>query len=314
MDPEEWEREADQVAAQLHSRIDDLEGTLSPEPAISDVQGFWPRVKQLNEALRTAPAIKLEDKLAVQRRLNELCHRARRQQRRLAETRKAQERELRDAIGAANEGLAAATTIEELHEIRADVALLRRRITETPKVVAQRVWPAWQAVNQRAWEKLNAEWASNEGQLRAALDEADAALERGDVRSAKEAIKRFHAEVPRRECSHGALKVLRSRATSLWERGNALGQQKHTRYLEQAARRVTYWRQQRERQQRAREAIEREILRLEAQMAAAGTDVGAALVRGQLESRRKALADLEAQERGLDERIAATTATLEGSE
>src|SRR5690348_14428099 len=83
MSPEEWERRADKFAAAATAELTELENRFWPEPEHGSFRGFWPVVRSLNERVRIAPAIKLDDKLTLQHRINELCQRARRDQRQL---------------------------------------------------------------------------------------------------------------------------------------------------------------------------------------------------------------------------------------
>src|SRR5919202_2459726 len=118
MDPAEWEQRADQIAAELGESVSHIEDEFWPEPPGGSFRQFWPRVKELNEQVRTAPAIKLDDKLQLQHRLNELCHRARLDQKRLQDERDAAERELRDAMDLARENLSESTTVDQVKEAR----------------------------------------------------------------------------------------------------------------------------------------------------------------------------------------------------
>jgi hypothetical protein len=227
----------------------------------------------------------------------------------------AREHELQEALGFAGESLSAASTVDEMKEVRSDLALLRERVVAEskrhPSRHNQTLWQTWQETNQAAWAKLNALWETNEQVLGAVLDRADEALRTGDVRSAKESIKRFHADAATLECSHRALRTLRTRAGSLWQQANDVGREKHQRYLEQAGKRVEQWRHARDRQVRMRSALEQQIAQLERQALAAPTDVGAALLRGQLEDRRRALSRLESEARELQSRIDAAEVALQ---
>lgn len=299
---EVWEQQADAAALALSEEVDRLEGRW-PEPTDS-FRAFWSSVKDLNERIRTAPAIKLDDKLRLQHRVNELCHRARTEQRQRVERQRALESKLAEGLDLAQETLAESTTLPAVQEVRADLALLRSQIeSASAQLRRSGIWERWQEINHAAWTKLTELWAENERVLAEVLDDAEARVQRSDARGAKDTIKRFHAASADLECSHRALKALRGRAHEIWKRADEIGREKHARYLEQAAGRVERWRQAQGRRQRQRAGIEREITLLERQLDRSLTGVGQALLRGQIEERRKALAALQTEEQELERQI-----------
>lgn len=313
MEPTEWEQQADRAAVELGAEVSALESAYWPDPPGKSFRSFWPQVKDLNERVRTAPAIKLDDKLRLQHHLNELCHRARVDGKRLRDEREARERELMDALTLAGETLEDARSIDEIQEVRSYIAALRERVTAASREVrASALWSRWQALNQAAWAKLNETWTANEAILRATLDEAEHLLDAGNVREAKEAIKRFHTESATHQCSHQSLRNLRAQSTGLWQRANDLGREKHARYVEHTAKRIEQWRSVLHHHQRVRSALEREIAQLERQTSAAGTQIAAALLRGQLEQRRRELTRLETEDRDLEKRIEAAETAAAG--
>jgi hypothetical protein len=74
---------------------------------------------------------------------------------------------------------------------------------------------------------------------------------------------------------------------------------------------VELWPPAHDRQEREIVALEQEIGLLERQVAAAPTDVGAALLRGRLADRRRALSRLENEKRDLERRIESTQVALQ---
>lgn len=312
MEADEWERQADAAAAELGGEIDRLEASW-PAPSGS-FRSFWSSVKDLNERIRTAPAIKLDDKLALQHRVNELCHRARGEQRQRTEQARALEARLSEGLLLAGEGLAEAMTIAAIQEVRADLALLRSQIeTSSGQLRRSGLWERWQELNHAAWTRLNELWNDNRNVLAAILDEAESCASRGDARGAKETVKRFHATSAELECSHRDLRALRGRAHEIWTKADEIGREKHARYIEQAAGRVERWRQAQARRNRQRMSIERDLVVLQRELDRASTGVGQALLRGQIEERRKALTALESEERDLQRQIEDTERVLSGS-
>lgn len=317
MDALEWQQLADRVAGGLSQEIVALEQEFWPEPPGGSFRAFWTGIRDLNERVRTAPAIKLDDKLALQHRINELCQRARQAQRALQQRRDAEKQELLDAIALAAETLSEVVAVAAVQEVRHELAALRQRITSldamTRREDRQQIWEAWQRTNQAAWERLNAMWEDNERGLTTLLDRAEDYVKAGEPRPAKDCIKSFHAAVPTLECSHRAIRSLRIRANDLWQAADAVAREKHAAYLANVARRIRYWQAALQQNERERADLAFQIADLEARAGQAATDVGAALVRGQLAERRRALANLEAADRDLARQLEAADLALRES-
>ena len=299
MDPLEWQRLADEAAVRLDEEIAELENSFwSSELPQRSFRAFWTRLRDLNDRVRTAPAIKLDDKLHLQHRLGELSQRARRDQKQLKESVAQRKQELLEDIRLARDSLSEASTVEDTQEVRSDLAALRKRISASDVPFRpderQDIWQTWQEANQEAWDRLNQQWSVNERYLSSILDEAQQHVETGEPRLAKERVKAFHSAVSAHECSHAALRALRSRANALWRDADELGRQRHEAYLANLGKRMDYWRRTRERNARVRTQLAAEIAELEQRATSAATDVGAALARGQLAERRRALSEIEA--------------------
>jgi hypothetical protein len=99
------------------------------------------------------------------------------------------------------------------------------------------------------------------------------------------------------------MKKLRSRARQLWERATAASKEQHEAYVVIARKRLDYLRTLADRAAQNRRKVESEVSVLEAKLQQAQTDVAAALLRGQLEERRKQLRRLDAESAGLVQRI-----------
>ena len=315
MDPAEWEELADRVAVQLQQSISLFEERVWPLPVDRFGQAFWPHVRELNERVRTAPAIKLDDKLALHRRLNELCHRARQHQKILQQQAVRERDELHDSIALVRETLESELSIQQLHELRAELLALRDRLrsggSTLRRIDRQHTWQAWQQTNQLAWCRLNELWKESELKLTVILNEAEELLAAGDTRAAKNTIKAFHVGAVSHECSHAMLRALRSAANRLWEQADARAREKHQAYLEHARSRLGSWRAAQQRNSRRLMDIEEEIAQLERQAGMASTDVAAAMTRGQIAERRRALAEAEAVNRALEQRISSVSLALE---
>lgn len=272
-------------------------------------------MRDLQQRSSTAPAIALDDKLGLLERLRAAGHRLRQEQKAARQHASRWRAALVDALHLGDEALAAADSVESVQEVRADLALLRKRIEEeghsVDRATRETVWNHWQETNQRAWQALNDRWNENEEHLRTVLEDARSRVRAGDPAAARERIRTFHASVAEHECSHRALRELRGLAATLWAEAEDLSRSKRESYRRWAGQRLEGWRRARERLSRERRTIEAEIEALERQAAGTPTDVGAALLRGRLAERRKALDDLDLENRTLADQIERVEASLQ---
>src|SRR5436305_6759968 len=67
-DWQEWQIRADEVAARLRLEVDALDADFFGETPGGNLRNFWPRYRDLKERVRVAPAIKLDDKLDLEKR------------------------------------------------------------------------------------------------------------------------------------------------------------------------------------------------------------------------------------------------------
>jgi hypothetical protein len=278
------------------------------------LQPFWVRVRELNERVRTAPAIKLDDKMALQHRLNDLCQKAREHQKDVQQRANVVKRELLDGLTLVRDALEGDPLLPQVHEVRADLQVIRDRLNSAHGLLRradrEEVWRRWQELNQAAWERLNALWRANEQRLGSGLDEVVNLIAAGDVRSAKDRVKTFHQQASELECSHQGLRRLRSRANTLWREANERARQKHEAYLANVGKRLDSWRALRHRNALAMATITDEISRLEYQAGNASTPVAAAMLRGQVAERRRALLEVQAADRDLEQRISSAESAL----
>jgi hypothetical protein len=277
----------------------------------------WDTLRDLQQRVSSAPAIALDDKLGLLQRLRAAGHRLREEQRAARQHASRWRTALNDALQLGEEALGAADSIESVQEVRADLALLRKRIEEeghsVDRATRENVWNRWQETNQRAWQALNDRWGENEAYLRGLLEEARTRVGAGDPGGARERIRTFHSGVATHQCSHRALRELRALAATLWSEAEAVSQAKRESYRRWAGQRLEGWKRARERLARERRAIESEIQALERQSAGTPTDVGAALLRGRLAERRKMLEELEAADDKLAEQIGRAETSLPGA-
>lgn len=302
----EWERQADAFALEAHACIDQLERDFLAERVNSPYRRFWEQVRELNERVRVAPAIKLDDKQTLQRRINTLCQQVRQQQKIQHERAAAWQADMLQVLGLAEAGLGGAESIGEIQEIREDLTRIRARLDEDPgtdRRARQQVWDAWQGLNRASWEKLTDLWQHNEEALTALLQQAEQRLEARDARGGRELIKDLQRRLNDEPCSRAASLQLRARARSLWQQSTQVAQEKREKYLAFLTRQIPSWQTAITRSERRRGELEREIGELERLAAAPGTAVGTALLRGQLEDRRRQLTDLLAQQEDLQKKL-----------
>ena len=152
--------------------------------------------------------------------------------------------------------------------------------------------------------------AQNEGTLSALLDDAENSISSGDPRRSKDLIKAFHTQAAQLECPRNALRPLRARAHQLWQEADEIAKQKHADYLVHAQKRLRQMQDQYRRNAQTAEGISRDVAMLEKRWREATTDVAAAMVRGQLAERRRALADLAAFNQSLKAKMHGFKLTL----
>lgn len=306
--------DADVVAQEIETQLDALELAYVIEK-VRTYRHFWDSVRALNERMRATPVLDPDDVADLRRRINTICQQVRQEQRQARERSAAWRAEMLGILGLATDGIADATNPSELHEIREDLTHLRARITDATVDAArsarQEVWEAWQTANRTSWEKLNEFWRENESSLGAVLDQAEERLESGDTRGAKELVKSFQSRIGTAECSRAAAGRLRARSRALWARASDAGRERHDKYVQHLERQVPMWRSAQMRVQRRQADLRQQIGELERLASAPGTAVATALLRGQLEERRRQLADAQAQERDLNEKLARAESALQ---
>lgn len=284
------------TAGQFESEARLLDERIGSRTPIS-FRDTWSQIHDLQERVRSAPALSPDDVAGLQSDLRAIAVALRERQKSARKQANAVRSSLRESIDLAREAVDAAQSIADLHETRADLLLIKERLTKDGHVLdratRQVLWQSLQAVNQKAWDGLTAAWEDNRRALEEMLQQAAARLEARDARAAREQIKVFHTTLGEVECNRRAQHELQAAARRLWQQSTELAQEKRAAYLVHAARRVEDWKRALRRQDATRRELEADVRTLEQQASTASTDVAAALVRGQLNERRKALRDLE---------------------
>lgn len=145
-DWQQWQLRADQIAADLGRELDVLDQEFFSESGDQSFRRFWPRFRDLKERVRTAPAIRLEAKLDLEKRLRGIGARAYKAQ----EAAFAQSDERKGELLQMIEGFRAAaekmTSPRELRTLRRDLDRVREQFdTGVPLSPAdrQKLWDAW---------------------------------------------------------------------------------------------------------------------------------------------------------------------------
>ncbi|GAC1323325.1 MAG: hypothetical protein NVS2B16_12990 [Chloroflexota bacterium] len=309
-DWQQWQARADEVAAGLSQEVDELDRQFLTESTDPTFRAFWPRFRDLKERVRTAPAIKLDAKLDLERRLRAVGSRAY----------KAQEGAYAQSGGRKDELLASIAEIraavEQLDNPR-DVRNARRQleaVRETfdggPSLVPsdrQAVWESWRDTNQFAWTRLNTMWAENEVHLRAILQEAREAFEKGNAGAVRSAVSRFFEALRTHEAKQAILNDLKSEAEALRRQSEQVEQR---RVVERVASRQAQvvapqqgWRTEVARNREAITRLTHDIEQLDLQFQQTTSILEQAMIRGTLVDKRRKLSDAERANKALEQRI-----------
>jgi hypothetical protein len=309
------------VDSPVFSAVDDaaeavsaLEGELVAAQTRSQFEVLFRRGQTLAQQIELDESLGPHERAAVEQHVRDVVRRARMDY----DRHRAQATSIlaanTDRMNLALETLAEADTVAVVQEVRADLRLVREAMQGASAWAARdaqnRSWELWQRANQAAWDRLNELWKQNELGLAAHLDRAEAELGRGNPRGAKLEIKAFHELAKASGTSHATMKSLHSRARELWDRSTAASKERHEAYVVIARKRLDYMRTLLGKAKQNRQRIEADIAMIEANLQTAQTDVAAALLRGQLQERRKELRRLDSETNGLMQRISEAEAAV----
>ena len=154
---------------------------------------LWPRFRDMKERVRIAPAIRLEAKLELERRLR---HRSKSLQ-----VPRSGERPIGRAQSGSSDphrGLRATAEKESspraLRGFRRSFDALRQEFDKGADLVPsdrQAVWDAWRDANQFSWQRLVDIWEANKQELRSILTDVRQQIERGNGPAARQGLTRF---------------------------------------------------------------------------------------------------------------------------
>lgn len=313
VDSPEWQAAADEAARVFAAELESMDAALSAIPRTVSFRVFWEGNRELAERIHQAPAIRPEEQTELLDRLHTFSLKLRDAQKEAKAASKVTRDELNDSINLARERTRDAQTFTEIDEIRADLKALRETI-ERDRILDKKshfaVWDAWQEANTEAWAALNVHREQHARFLAEILEEARAKAAAHDAQGTRVAVRRFQAEIATHPCTVDTLRELRQQANKLWQQAREIAREKHAAYMANASRRVEQWRFQHARNVETRTMLETELRDLQMRADSASTDVGAALLRGQVEERRRALNDLEARDRAVVDQIEETERSL----
>jgi hypothetical protein len=311
---QEWQIRADQIAKDLGSEVDALETqTTTPPGQDFNFRAFWPRFRDLKERVRTAPAIRLEAKLDLERRLRTVGARAYKAQEGAYARSAERKTEILGRIAELRATAEQETSPRALRALRKDFDRLREEFDQGTALVPpdrQAVWDAWREANQFAWQRLVDIWGENENELRAILSGARDQIERGNAQAARQAVGRFFDTLKSREAKQEsvnqmkqAVDRIRQEAEQVEERAMSARAPQHQVPAVPA---VETWRSDLARNREVAARLADEVAILERRMQDADSILEQAMVRGSLVEKRQKLSELERSNRTLEQRIEQT--------
>ncbi len=314
MEPNDASEQPELSIDQAAAAVSELEDILIQSSERTAFDTFFARSRAFAESLRTDDTIGTHERGALEQHIREMCRRARIEYDRRQSDANAALGLAAERLTLANETLSDIHSIAEIEEVRADLRLVRAGMESTggwaSRDMQARIWQMWQRANETAWSALTTQWTENEHSLTRILDRAEAELQAGRPRAAKDAIKSFHDRAKTDPSSRTSLKTLRQRAKELWNTSSVASKEQHDAYLAIARRRLEHMRGLLRRNESTQREVESDIGRLQAALSEAQTDVAAALLRGQIDGRHKELRRLEAEFKALEERIRETEAVV----
>lgn len=313
-DWQQWQIQADQIASGLGTEVDALEAEFFPPEGVPvadrSFRSFWPRFRDLKERVRTAPAIRLEDKLALERRLRGLGSRAYKAQEETYGRSGERKAELLAEIDRVRQAAETAPEPRALRDLRKELDGIRTQFDAGALLVPadrQALWDAWRAANDFVWQKLNALWAENEEYLRGLLAQAAEQIEQGHAQAAKQTVGKFFESLRTHEAKQATVNGMKQEAEGLRRSADeAAIRRPAERRASTAARSMPAtetWRAEVQRNRDNARRLEADIAALEADYDQADSILQQAMIRGNLVEKKRRLSELERSTRALEQRI-----------
>lgn len=312
-DWQEWQIRADQIAAQLGQEVAALQTDFFGDGANPNFRSFWPRFRTLKERVRVAPAIKLEDKLNLERSLRNLGGRAYKAQEAAFAVSSDRKSELTERLARIQSESERAPAPREIRSLRRELDALRKEFDVDQNLVAadrQALWESWRSVNQQVWDLLNTQWSDNEAVLRDILVSAQQDLERGNPNAVRQQVRRFFEALRTHEAKQEAVSGLKREADELRRQADEVEERRQAVRSPgpqvPAGNPVEGWRAEVERSREALTRLEQEVGALEKQYEESSSVLQQAMVRGTLVDKRRKVSELERSKRALEQRIEQT--------
>lgn len=310
-DWQEWQIRADQIAAELNADVDSLAADCLPADAHEfNARRFWPRFRSLKDRVRTAPAIRLEAKLELERRLRGIGAKAYKAQEVVSAGSRDRRDEIMREIAALRAGADNERDPRALRLMRRDFDRLREQFDNGPALTPpdrQSVWDAWREANQYAWQKLVDMWAANETELRSILADARQAAEKGNANVLRQSVGRFFESLRRHEAKQDAVVEMKAEADALRRQADEIEERSAAaRTPAQRVARAPTADGFRAEIARHGEMIARladEIASLEQQMQESGSILEQAMLRGTVVEKKRKRSELERASRTLEQKI-----------
>jgi hypothetical protein len=309
-DWQQWQIRADQIAASLGEDVDAVEKEYFSESEAPSYRGFWPRFRDLKERVRTAPAITLDAKLALERRLRDLGAKAYKGQEAAFQRSEGRKAELLATIEELRNTAEGAHSPRELRAIKRNLDALRGEFESgLPLMPADRqaVWTAWRDATEFVWTGLTALWNENEHHLRDILADGRRQLERGSPNGARQAVSRFFDALKGREARQSTIAALKNEASEL--RSEVSQAEERRQAVRTAGQPVSSsspvegWKAELERSKEAAGKVADELETLEQQFRETHSLLEQAMLRGTIVDKKRKLSELERAGRSLEQRI-----------
>jgi hypothetical protein len=315
-DWQQWQVQADAAAVQLNAEVQSLESEYFSESSEGAFRGFWPRFRDLKERVRIAPAIRLEDKLDLERKLRTLGSRAYKAQEGTYARSGERKAELLGSIGEYRQRAETLGSPRDLRNLRRELDHVRESFDSGPALVPadrQQVWDAWKEASQFVWTRLTGAWGENEIHLRGLLDTAREQLEAGKNSEARGTVRTFFESLRGREARQESLNALKTEAEDIRRQAEEIEERKASqRTASQQARTVPAldtWRAELTRSREAEARLEEEVAVLEKQFRESTSLLDQAMVRGTLVDKKRRLTEHQRASRTLEQRIEAAEET-----
>lgn len=310
---QEWQIRADQIAHDLDAELGALDRAFfADDEGELDLRSFWPRFRDLKERVRTAPAIRLEPKLDLERRLRSLGAKAYRRQGAALARSSGRKAELMERLTALRSAAERETTPRPLHSVRREIDQLREDFNAGAPLAAadrQAVWAAWREVNEFTWQRLVDLWNQNQTELQALLATAREELDKNHGAAARQQVVRFFEALKSREVRQEALRTLRAEAEAIRREAEESDQRTAAQTVTprpRTAPALQTWRAGVARNRELSSRLAADLADLEQQLLASDSILQQAMVRGQVVEKKRKLAEVERSTRALELRIEQT--------